>query len=67
MVQVSLDPSVENLLDVHHWLASCHDANTWSGRHPIEAQALGVEVPPKQRDERRASAPLSDPIEGTNP
>ena len=49
-VQTSLDPSIENLLDVHHWIASCHDANTWCGVHPIEAQALGLEMTPRQRD-----------------
>ena len=54
MIQVSLDPSVENLLDEAHWLASCHDANTWCGRHPMEAQARGLEIDPKtvKREER---------------
>lgn len=55
MIQVSLDPSIENLLDVEHWIPSCHDANTWSGVHPMEAQALGVEVTPRERDDRVAA------------
>jgi len=54
MVQTSLDPSIENLLDETHWLASCHDANTWAGNHPQEAIALGVELDAKEhRHDRR--------------
>lgn len=54
MIQVSLDPSIENLLDVAHWIPSCHDANTWSGVHPMEAQVLGLELSPRARDAIRA-------------
>lgn len=54
MIQVSLDPSIENLLDVTHWIASCHAANTWSGVHPVEAQALGVEQRPDYTKGNRA-------------
>lgn len=46
MIQRSLDPSVENLLDESHWIASCHDANSWCGIHPQEAEALGLEERP---------------------
>lgn len=56
-VQTSLDPSIENLLDVHHWIASCHDANTWCGVHPLEAQALGLELTPRQREHASAAPP----------
>lgn len=51
MIQVSLDPSIANLLDETHWLASCHAANTWCGRHPMEAQALGLELRPNYAPE----------------
>lgn len=54
-VQTSLDPSIENLLDVNFWLASCHQCNTWSGTHPTEAQALGIEIRPQVRDAIRAT------------
>lgn len=50
MIQVSLDPSVENLLDETHWLAACHACNSWAGIHPQEAIALGVEMTPAMRD-----------------
>jgi len=50
MVQTSLDPSIENLLDETHWIPSCHDANWWCGTHPIEAEALGLEMRPRARD-----------------
>lgn len=56
MVQVSLDPSVENLLDEAHWLAACHACNTYAGVHPVEALALGVEVTPQQRDAARTGS-----------
>lgn len=54
-VQTSLDPSIENLLDVNFWLASCHECNTWAGTHPSEAQALGIEIRPQVRDAIRAA------------
>ena len=50
MIQTSLDPSIENLLDETHWLAACHECNSWAGIHPEEARALGVEISPRDRD-----------------
>lgn len=47
MVQRSLDPSVENLLDETRWIPSCHAANAWCGIHPQEAEALGLEARPR--------------------
>lgn len=58
-VQTSLDPSIENLLDVNFWLASCHACNTWAGTHPTEAQALGIEIRPQVRDVIRATLGLA--------
>ena len=53
-IQVSLDPSIENLLDVTNWMAACHECNTWAGAHPMEAQALGVEQRPDYTKGHRA-------------
>lgn len=55
MVQRSLDPSIENLLDESHWIPSCHKANAWCGIHPIEAIALGVELDPRAVTEQEES------------
>lgn len=52
MIQRSLDPSEENLLDERYWLPSCHDANTWAGIHPAEARLAGVEIDPRERAEK---------------
>lgn len=50
MVQRSLDPSVENLLDETHWMASCNECNEWISDNSAEARLLGVELSPKERE-----------------
>jgi hypothetical protein len=55
MVQTSLDPSIENLLDVHFWKASCWQCNTWCATRPKEAEALSLEIRPQVRNAIRAA------------
>ena len=55
MVQTSLDPSIDNLLDVHFWKASCWQCNDWCATRPKEAEALGLEIRPQVRDAIRAT------------
>lgn len=54
MLQRSLTPGAANLLDESHWLAACHECNSWAGIHPAEAIALGVELDPRAVTEQEA-------------